>query len=207
MRDGQRHLSSVAETLLFMRKFLRHGTRVASFSPSSQHLAHALCEGIDATVPQVVLELGAGTGAVTAAACTRMHPLSRLIAVEIDPQFAAIVTQRCPQAEVLACDVRDLEEQLAARGVEKVDLVISGLPTPSLPRAVNEAVLACLKQCAPDACFSQLTVMPWVYQGMYRRLFEEVRFRPVWRNLPPGGVYHCRRLRSDYRRYIPGKAR
>jgi phospholipid N-methyltransferase len=66
-------------------------------------------------------------------------------------------------------------------------------------------VLAWLQRLAPEACFSQLTVMPWVYQRMYERLFDEVRFQPVWCNLPPGGVYYCRRLRPDFRQSLPGR--
>lgn len=86
-----------------------------------------------------------------------------------------------------------------------MDLVISGLPVPSLPQAVNEQVFHCVQQVAGARIFSQLTVMPWVYLPLYRRLFHEVTFTPVWWNIPCGGVYHCRGLRPDFERHLPGK--
>ena len=36
------------------------------------------------------------------------------------------------------------------------------------------------------------TVMPLIYYRMYARYFDDVRFKFVPLNLPPGGVYVCR---------------
>jgi phosphatidylethanolamine/phosphatidyl-N-methylethanolamine N-methyltransferase len=189
---------------LFLRKFLRHGTRVASVAPSSRFLARAMCHFVAPDRPQTILELGAGTGAITVVAAAKMHPESKLLAVELDADFAGVLAARCPRATVLCCDVAELSERLPALGVERVELVLSGLPTPSLPRAVNTAVFETFTRCAPDACFSQLTVMPWYYWPLYRRLFEQVDFQLVPLNFPSGGVYHCRRLRPDWREHLPG---
>ena len=57
-----------------------------------------------------------------------------------------------------------------------------------------------------DARYTQLTLVPFVYRAMYHRLFEQVDFRFVPQNLPPGGAYHCRRLCSNYADHTPGKA-
>jgi phosphatidylethanolamine/phosphatidyl-N-methylethanolamine N-methyltransferase len=189
--------------LLFLRKLLRHGTRVASFAPSSETLARELCRLIDPLQPQMILELGAGTGAVTRIAAQRMHRSSQLFAVEIDPDFAAIARQQVPQAEILEVDASYVRDLLAMRGIEQVDVVISGLPVPSLPFNVNNAVFQAFQALAPNGVFSQLTVMPWVYLNFYRRLFHDVHFVPIWRNLPPGGVYHCAKLRSDFAANLP----
>jgi phosphatidylethanolamine/phosphatidyl-N-methylethanolamine N-methyltransferase len=186
--------------LLFARKLWQHGTRVASFAPSSRFLARAMCRHIDPTTPQTVVELGAGTGAVTRVAAGRLHPDSRLIAVELDEDFAALCAAAVPRAEVRCQDVTALAEL----NLPAVDVVLSGLPTPSLPRAVNGAVFGWLEQMRP-AMFSQLTVMPWVYRGLYRRLFEKVDFDLVPLNLPPGGVYHCRGLRNGWAKQLPKK--
>jgi phosphatidylethanolamine/phosphatidyl-N-methylethanolamine N-methyltransferase len=189
---------------LFLRKFLRHGTRVASFTPSSRSLALAMCRGIDPSRPQTILDVGAGTGAVTVAAAATMHSQSRLIAIELDPDFAAILRARCPRALVLCADVAHIDERLESLGITRFDVMLSGLPVPSLPRSINGALLQCLAQRGRDAIFSQLTLMPWVYQRMYQRLFEQVDFQLVVGNLPPGGVYHCRTLRADFGDHLPG---
>lgn len=192
-----------ADPFLFLRKFVRHGVQVASVAPSSRQLAEALCQHIDPNQPQLILELGAGTGAVTAVALTRMHPASRLLAVERDADFAQILRHNYPRAEVIEADAVQTRERLAAMGVQQVDVVISGLPVPSLPRPVNEQIFTCVRDIASQCYFSQLTVMPWVYQRLYKGLFHEVTFTPVWQNIPPGGAYHCRRLRDNFASALP----
>lgn len=190
---------------LFLRKLLRHGLAVAAMKPASKSLAAAHCKHVDATRPQVIVEIGAGTGAVTAAVAQRMHKDSRLIAVEIDQEFASILRSRCPQATVLGCDARELAGQLAALKVDRIDLMISCIALPYVPRAVNEAIFGCLDRMGDDSWFTQQTLVPLVYRRMYHRLFHEVNFRMVFANLPPGGVYHCRRLKADYQKHLPGK--
>jgi len=197
--------NAMPDRWLFVRKFLTQGTRVASFSPSSRSLSEAMCRHVDTSRPQTIVELGAGSGAVTAVAAECMHPDSRLIAVELDADFAARLAQRGLGVEVICGDVRELPGALAQRGVEPVDVVISGLPTPSLPGAVNRAVFEWLAEQPAGTVFSQLTVMPWVYKPLYTRLFRDVAFNLVTRNLPPGGVYHCTGLRGDYADHLPGK--
>lgn len=191
--------------LLFLRKFLREGTRVASVAPSSRSLGRAMSSQIDPHRPQTIVELGAGSGAVTRIAAGQMHPQSRLIAVEVDPEFHRVLAADVPAAEAVLADVRELPAQLAARGVQQVDLVLDCLPTPSLPRAINAAVFDWLASLAPTPAFSQMTVMPWVYRPLYQRLFQHVEFELVLANMPPGGVYHCADLRPDWQRHLPGR--
>lgn len=189
----------------FLRKFFRYGVQAASAAPSSRRLALALCRQIDPTRPQMILELGAGTGAVTTVAVEHMHPQSDLLAVELNPDFAQVLRRRCPQAYVIEANVSTVCARLRALGLSQIDVVISELPIPSLPRSINQQVFTCLQQFADKATFSQLAVMPWVYLGLYRRLFHDVTFTPVWWNIPSGGVYHCRRLRDDFSARLPGK--
>jgi hypothetical protein len=39
-----------------------------------------------------------------------------------------------------------------------------------------------------------------IYTGFYRRLFEQLEFRMVWLNAPPGGVYRCAHPRKHPRK-------
>lgn len=184
----------MSDMVLFVKKFLRHGTRVASVAPSSRRMAAELSRYIDPTRPQVVVELGAGTGAVTRRIVERKHPDSRVIAVELDPDFAARLRAAVPAgAEVLVADVTDMAGHMARLGISRVDVVVSGLPTPSLPAPVVEGVMGFVRRYAADAWFSQLTEFPWaVYGKFYRQHFGHVEYRRVPVNIPPGGAYHCR---------------
>jgi phospholipid N-methyltransferase len=193
-----------AGRLLYLRKFLRDHRRVATVAPSSRMLARAVAAPIEADRPQTIVELGAGDGAITAAALERMHPESRLVAIELDPQLAELLRQRCPRAEVVIGDVADLPRQLDRLRVANVDVLLSSLPLPHLPRTANAAIFGTLERLSPDGWFSQQTLVPYVYRRMYRRLFHHVQLRLAPLNLPPAGAYHCRGLREDYSDWLPG---
>lgn len=181
---------------LFLGKFLKQGTAIASLAPSSRWLARATTRNIDWTRPGVVLELGAGTGPITRELVERADGRGRLLIIERDPDFLKLLRERfagLPNLEVIEGDVRDLRDMLAERGGERVDAIVSGLPVPSFTKELQAGlfrdVAAVLK---PGGTFNQITEMPWVYQRFYRRFFDEARFVFEPRNFPPAGVYHCR---------------
>lgn len=187
---------------LHFKKFLQQGRGIASLAPSSRKLAIAACRGILPHQPQTIVELGAGLGPITAHAAQRMHPDSRLIAIERDPDFAAYTRRMVPRAEVIVGDAGDIAILLAERQVTQVDLVINGLPTPSLPEPVKRKIFEWMANLPDTVLISQLTVMPWVYLPMYRHLFDRVHFDLVLANVPPGGVYHCNGLRPEYAAWL-----
>jgi len=189
----------------FLRKFRQHGMQVAMLRPSSSFLAKAHCAHVNPDRPQIIVELGAGTGPVTEAICARMHPESRLFALEIDADFAAVLRERCPRANVLVEDAGNLIDIAARYEWDRIDVMISCLALPYIPRRAVAAIFGAFAALGQQAWFTQQTLVPLVYRRMYTRLFEEVHFRPVARNLPPGGVYHCRGLRPNYRTRLPGK--
>ena len=167
-----------------------------------------MCRDVDPGTPQTILELGAGMGPVTSCILECMHPDSKLIAVELDPELHAVAAQRCPEADVVLGSADDIDDILDQRGIRTVDCFLSCLPTPSLPKAVNQVVLETWQRRCTSGVFTQITQIPWYYQSMYARAFHDVSFTLVSRNVPPAGVYHCRHLRDDYAdaARLPGKA-
>ena len=177
---------------IFFRKFVKHGTDIASFAPSSRYLSRLICKGIDYDAATCIVELGAGTGPVTEVLLKHVRPHTKLIVVERDPDFCQRLRERFPQADIVEGDAAKLEELLAERGIERVDHVVSGLPLPSFPAGLRDAVLASVARCLGETgTFRQLTVTPLVYFRLYRGYFRDVRFKFEPRNLPPAGVYFC----------------
>src|SRR4051794_23632388 len=122
---------------LFLGKFLRHGTKIASLAPSSPWLARATVRNVDWDRARTLVELGAGTGPITRVLAERAHPECKVVVLERDPDFARLLRERFsdrPNLDVVEGDVRDLEAILADRGIRQVDYVISGLPVPSFPQ-------------------------------------------------------------------------
>ena len=188
---------------LKMRAFLTQGKRIASFAPRSRFMARKILDGIDWAKAGSIVELGAGTGPITAEMVKRANPKTKLVVIELDPTLCGRLRERfhdTPNVEVILGDATKFGELLAERGIPKVDHVLSGLPLPSFPAEARDAILETAARTISDGgTFRQLTVMPLIYYKMYRRYFEDVRFRFVPFNLPPGGVYVCRGFRGAAR--------
>lgn len=185
---------------LFLGKFLRHGTAIASLAPSSPWLSRTTVRNVDWGRAKVLVELGAGTGPITKVLAERARLDCRVIVLERDPDFARLLHDRFDARtnfDVIEGDVRNLTEIFARRGIGQVDYVISGLPVPSFPNDLQRDLFRVLKQIlAPEGTYNQITEMPWVYWRFYRRYFDDVRFVFEPRNFPPAGVYFCRGVKD-----------
>jgi phospholipid N-methyltransferase len=190
----------MSDFLLFLGKFLRHGTKIASLAPSSPWLSRATVRPIDWTTARVVVELGAGTGPITKVLAELAPPSCRVLALERDPDFARLLRERFgsqPNLEIIEGDCRDLDAMLAERGIAQADAIVSGLPVPSFPADLQRELFRVVKKVlAPGGVYTQITELPWVYQGLYRKFFDEVRFAFEPRNVPPAGAYYCRGVKD-----------
>jgi phospholipid N-methyltransferase len=182
--------------LLMLGKFLRHGSTIASFVPSSRFLARKLVRGINWEQAECLVELGAGTGPVTRLLVKYARPQTKLVVIEQDPDFCKRLREKFPgvkNLDVVEGDACKLDQILAQRGITMCDHVLSGLPTPSIPGPAREAIMAAAhKVLPPEGMFRQLTNMPWVFLRFYKNYYEHVKFKLVPLNFPPAGVYFCR---------------
>jgi phospholipid N-methyltransferase len=181
---------------LFLGKFLKHGTAIASLAPSSPWLSRATVRNVDWARARVLVELGAGTGPVTRVLAEKAPPECRVVVVERDSDFARLLRDRfahLPNFEVVEADARDLAAVLDDLGVGRADHVISGLPVPSFPKDLQRGLFRVVRGVLdPSGTFNQITELPWVYWRFYRRYFDDVRFAFELRNFPPAGAYFCR---------------
>ena len=184
---------------LFLGKFFRHGTAIASIAPSSPWLARATIGGIDWSAARMVVELGAGTGPITREIAHRAHPNCRVLVVERDPDFVALLRERHgnqANLEIVAADACEIRALLADRGILAVDHVVSGLPVPSFSRDHQRVLFRSLEGVLREGGgYHQITELPLVYWRFYRQFFERVAFVFEPRNLPPAGAYRCHGLR------------
>lgn len=161
---------------------------VASLFPSSPALAKRIAAQVDPRVDGTVLELGPGTGAVTAALLERGLDPKRLILVERDADFVRLLRKRFPGLRVRLGNALDIDHHLSDRS-EQVCAIVSGLPLRNLPVAVRERLVEdCLARLMPGAPFVQVSFgwRPPVSRGKKWR----VRSAGVAiRNLPPATVW------------------
>ena len=187
---------SLTQRIVFLGKFLRHGTRIASVTPSSRWLARATIDPIDWEHANTVLELGAGMGAITEEILRVLGPGACFVTIESDETFCEILRGKFGSRDgvhVICGDATDFVPLLEMLGIKSVDAIISGLPTPSLGSAgINRLMYSVRKTLKEDGYFCQITEMPFVFLRFYKKYFSQVQFKIELRNIPPGGAYWCR---------------
>jgi phospholipid N-methyltransferase len=187
---------------VFLAAVMRNPSAVGAIVPSSPRLATLLASVVPSAGAPVVVELGPGTGAISAAIERRLPPDGRHLAVELDPELAAYLRATRPELEVIEGDAAHLRELLAVRGVSRVDAVISGLPWALFDQSAQESILAqvggVIGTDGAFTTFAYLHGMPLAaarrFRHTLRTTFDEVVVSAtVWRNVPPAFAYVCRR--------------
>jgi phosphatidylethanolamine/phosphatidyl-N-methylethanolamine N-methyltransferase len=178
----------------FLRSWIEKPLHVGAVMPSGKLLARTMAHYVDAQSSGPVVELGPGTGAITNALIEHGVDQKRLVLVEYNPSFCALLRDRYPQAKVVQGDAYTLRETLWNVLSVRADAVVSGLPLVTKPmltrvRLVRDAFAA----LAPGAPFVQFTysVVPPIPKSL-PGVSTEASER-IWMNLPPARVWVYRK--------------
>jgi phosphatidylethanolamine/phosphatidyl-N-methylethanolamine N-methyltransferase len=186
----------------FLQEFVRDPMTVGAVARSSAALARTAVASVPRIGEPVVVELGPGTGAFTGAIQRRLGGRGRHVAIELNPRFAAELAARYPAVDVINGDAADLRGVLRARGLDRADVIVSGLPWAAFTAHQQRDLLtAAIGSLAEQGAFTTFAYVHWRWtagaRGLHRALntrFDEVVLgRTVWANFPPALVYHCRR--------------
>ncbi len=174
--------------------------------PSSKNLGAAMAAEIDPAAPGAVIELGGGTGSITAALLLRGIPPQDLVVIEREPSLCEIMRKRFPNIRLICGDARELDKILAAEGITHVKAIVSGLPLLSLSRQVEQEILQqCFAVLPQEGFMMQFTYVPRppVTRAIAAGLnLEATRTAWVLDNIPPSTVWMYRRraLQSGLRK-------
>lgn len=177
----------------FLRSWIEKPLHMGAVMPSSKVLARTVARYVDPHSDGPVIELGPGTGAITDALIAHGVAEKRLVLVEYDPGFCALLRERYPQATVIQGDAYNLDQTLAD-WKEPAAAMVSGLPLVTKPMLVRLKLMrdAFLKMEA-GAPFIQFTYsvappIPKSLPGIHTQASER-----VWMNLPPARVWVYRK--------------
>jgi phosphatidylethanolamine/phosphatidyl-N-methylethanolamine N-methyltransferase len=189
----------------FFAAALRSPREVGTFLPSGPELARRLAAVIPPSGhpgrPAVVVEVGAGAGAVTAAIVQQVDEDAVVIAVEKDPELAEQLRTRQLGVYVVTADAITLPAILADHGVDCADAIVSVLPwTLFGPQQQRELLATFAGALQPDGVFTAAAYSMGYWTPAARRFRHELkRFfglvlptRTMWRHLPPAMTYVCR---------------
>lgn len=212
----------IAHTWHFLCRSLQNPRGVGAIAPSSRALAVALMEPYcNAEGPARILEVGAGTGAITRHLGAVLKPGDELDVCEPDPKFVEILERDVLARPPLAAAVARGHVRLLRRPVQELadaaayDFVIACLPfTAFRPNDVEDVFTVIRRALKPGGVLSYFEyavcrrVSRMVSVGRNRQriravsgfLDQNIRSyqfarRTVVQNLPPA---HARHLRFDH---------
>ena len=189
----QANVGQTKETELFFRQWLRSPKSMGAVIPSSRALARAVSREIVWRPGQVIVELGAGTGAISQGLIDSGLPPEALMMIELDRPLYEYLRDRFPAVRVINGDATRLVDILRQQGVGEVGTVISGIPMVTMPLAFQRAIIQqSFAALGPGGCLLQYSYSP-VAPIPARKLGVEARLvRFVVRNLPPATVWRFR---------------
>jgi len=146
----------------FIRGYLKNPTVVGAIAPSSRALAMALCAPFaHALEPARVLEIGAGTGAVTRYIAEIFRDNDRLDVCELQPDFVETLRRDVLTLPRLAAGVAEGRVRVLQAAVQTLttkddyDFVICGLPfTAFALRDVRDAFATIRRSLKPGGTMS-----------------------------------------------------
>lgn len=183
---------------LFLRELVTQPAAVGAICASSPRLAERMAAWVDPAAPGVVVELGGGTGVITAALLARGVAPARLVVIEQSAALAAHLRRRFPHIHVVHGDAAELDRLAGSAhwpcrtddgAPLPVGCIVSGLPLLSIPLPVRQRILQAGAQAlAPGGRLLQFTYAmrgPSLWQAT--GLVGQGRER-VLANLPPARI-------------------
>jgi phosphatidylethanolamine/phosphatidyl-N-methylethanolamine N-methyltransferase len=178
----------------FLRSWIEKPLHMGAVMPSGRVLARTMAQYVDVNSTEPVVELGPGTGAITSALIEHGVDQKRLVLVEYNPGFCALLRDRYPHAKVVQGDAYALRDSLWNILSAPASAVVSGLPLVTKPmltrlKLIRDAFVA----LAPGAPFVQFTYsvappIPKSLPGVSTEASER-----IWMNLPPARVWVYRK--------------
>ncbi len=178
----------------FLRSWIEKPLHVGAVMPSGRLLARTMAQYVDPDSTGAVVELGPGTGAITSALIDRGIDPKRLVLVEYNPSFCALLRDRYPQAKVVQGDAYTLRDSLRNVLAAPASAVVSGLPLVTKPMLTRlKLIRDAFAALAPGAPFVQFTysVVPPIPKSL-PGVSTEASER-IWMNLPPARVWVYRK--------------
>jgi phospholipid N-methyltransferase len=190
--------NAVASYLHFMGAALVKLKQTGAIVPSQRFLINKMLAPVPEAYAGRIIELGAGSGALTLRLAARC-PKAQILACEINPALARTTRQNLDRAgingrvEVVSDSAQHVLSEMGRRGQGKADYILSGIPIGNLSGertlALINAIVGALNRGGSYIQF-QYSLMD---RKRIRSRFKSLRTVPVLLNFPPAVVYYAQR--------------
>lgn len=179
-------------TNLFFKRWLRNPLQMGSIVPSSPVLGQLIAKHIVKGSDAAVLELGAGTGAITHSLIHCGIAPKRIVLLEIVPEMADHLALKFPETMVLQADAFNLPVDKLRHIAPNIGNVICGIPLVLLSEKKQRQFIDQVEAIAPGKGFLLYTYCissPLPYCTLKLEA-ERLAWTPL--NFPPASVWHYR---------------
>ncbi len=182
----------------FLLAGLVHRTQTGSVVPSQRFLINQMLAPVPPAYSGQIIELGAGTGAITRRLAARC-PRASILACEINPDLARDLeynlasTALSERVEVICDSAEHLLARRRRQAAEPPDFIVSGIPLGMLGREPVLALLNAIKRAlAPEGMYIQFQYS-LLDRKKIKSKFSRLRTVPAFLNIPPAFVYYAQK--------------
>lgn len=174
---------------LFLYEAVMHPSRVGALFPSSKWLATNLVQQISKNPPGLVVELGAGTGAITTALLNQKRLFHQLIVIERSAKLANHLMQRFPELSIIQGDACQLHRLINKFTSSPIQAIVSSLPLRTLsPSSIGKIGIEINQILIKGGLYIQYTYSLWGKPLCPSSQLKLVKQQWVWQNLPPARI-------------------
>jgi phosphatidylethanolamine/phosphatidyl-N-methylethanolamine N-methyltransferase len=187
--------------LAFLRGFLTRPKEVGSIIPSSRFMERRIVKTADLASAKLAIELGPGTGGTTRALLRNMAPDARLLVIEINPDFVDLLRSHIPDPRLIVHhgSATEIPKILAEHGLEKPDVILSGIPFSTMDQSLGTDILRSVRDAlSPGGRFVAYQFRDRVHT-LGVDVFGRADVQTELLNVPPMRVYRwdVRRATGD----------
>ncbi len=178
------------EQLLFIKNSVKDFYQVGAVAPSSRFLASRMARAANGA--ETIIELGAGTGAVTKELLEILPVNGQLKVFEINPEFVNFLKKTLEDKRV-AYYCQSAEFLPKIFGKNSANAIVSSLPLGNFGKHFSKKIIDVAYECLkPNGVFVQFqySLKSW---RLLKKTFREVEICFEPRNIWPAFIYICRK--------------
>jgi len=174
----------------FLKGFLERPMEVGSIIPSSRFMERRIVRAAAVENAKLLVELGPGTGGTTRALLAAMKPDARLLVIEVNSRFVALLEKiDDPRLIVHQGSAADISETLDRYELPTPDVILSGIPFSTMAVGLGRDILRSVHDALHDGgLFVAYQVRDRV-NDLGKEVFGRARIQTEIRNIPPMRVY------------------
>jgi phosphatidylethanolamine/phosphatidyl-N-methylethanolamine N-methyltransferase len=174
---------------LFLFEAVMHPSMMGALFPSSKRLAYSLAQQISTNPPGLIVELGAGTGAITAALINQKNLFHQLIVIERSAKLSNHLTQRFPGLSIIEGDACHLHKLINQSTSSPIQTIVSSLPLRTLSPVIVKKIGNEINQVLiKGGLYIQYTYSLWGKPLCPSPQLKLIHQQWIWQNLPPARI-------------------